>query len=207
MQLLREMILPIQDNKTKEKILKEAVNLFYEQGFTRASTRQLAGRTGIANSAIYNHFLNKEEILFTIVKRAGDKVVAMLEEAIDKYKDPVECLRQMISGMLYLFSAQVMRKEIAVFIDELYQLPEDLRELCNEQHRHIFNLFRDKIREIDNSNSVHHTVASFGILGAMLWVYHWYRDNGALSMEYISDELIKLLFNGLIKTDSRKGPS
>jgi len=207
MQLLREMILPIQDNKTKEKILKEAVNLFCEQGFTRASTRQLAGRTGITNSAIYNHFLNKEEILFTIVKRAGDKVVAMLEEAIDKYEDPVECLRQMISGMLYLFSAQVMRKEIAVFIDELYQLPEDLRELCNEQHRHIFNLFRDKIREIDNSNSVHHTVASFGILGAMLWVYHWYRDNGALSMEYISDELIKLLFNGLIKTDSRKGPS
>ncbi len=197
--------MPIQDNKTKEKILKEAVELFYEQGFSRASTRQLARKTGITNSAIYNHFFNKEEILFTIVKRAGDKVLFMLEEVLEKYEDPAECLRHMISGMLYLFSAKVMRKEIAVFIDELYQLPEDLRELCNRQHSQIFNLFRDKINEIDKINPINHTVASFGIIGAMLWVYHWYRDNGALTIEEISDELIKLLFNGLIRADGRKG--
>lgn len=194
--------MPIKDKKTKEKILEQAVDLFYEQGFTRASTRQLARRVGISSSAIYNHFPNKEEILFTIVKRAGDKVLFMLNEVIEKYEDPVECLRQMISGMLYLFNTGVMRKEIAVFIDELYQLPGDLRELCNRQHRQIFKLFREKINEIEKINPINNTVATFGILGAMLWVYHWYRDNGELSMENISAELIKLLFNGLIRTNN-----
>ena len=189
---------------TKEKILEEAVELFYTYGFARASTRQLVGKVGMTSSAIYNHFSNKEEILFSIIKSAGDKVLGRLNRAIEEYDDPEECLKQMISNMLYLFSEGGMRKEIAIFIDELYQLPEDLRELCNRQHREIFKLFRDKIVEMDQAGkatAIDHTVVSFGVLGAMLWVYHWFRDNGRIQMENISEELIRLLFQGLLKRE------
>jgi AcrR family transcriptional regulator len=194
---------------TKEKIIEEAIELFYEHGFTKASTRQLVGKVGMTSSAIYNHFSNKEEILFNIIENAGDKVLASLNNAIEKYDDPVECLRQMISNMLYLFSEGGMRKEIAIFIDELYQLPGDLKELCNRQHREIFKLFRDKISEmadINRINPIDHTVAAFGVLGAMLWVYHWYRDNGRLPMQNISDELTRLLFDGLMKREQSSMP-
>ena len=186
---------------TKDKIIEEAIELFYEQGFTKASTRQLVGKVGMTSSAIYNHFSNKEEILFSIIKSAGDKVLDALKQEIEKYDDPVECLRHMISSMLYLFSEGGMKKEIAIFIDELYQLPEDLKESCNRQHREIFKLFRDKINEIEEINqlnSIDHAVAAFGVLGAMLWVYHWFRDDGRLPMQDIADELIKLLFYGLV---------
>ncbi len=189
---------------TKQKIIEEAIELFYEYGFTKASTRQLVGKVGMTSSAIYNHFSNKEEILFNIIKGAGDKVLAVLYQTIEKYTDPLVCLRQMIAAMLYLFSDGGMRKEIAIFIDELYQLPEDLRELCNRQHREIFTLFRNKIRELDEMgkiNPVDHTVAAFGVLGAMLWVYHWFRDNGRLPMKDISDELTRLLFDGLMRRE------
>jgi len=194
----------MKEKGTKDKILEEAVELFYEHGFTKASTRQLVGKVGMTSSAIYNHFANKEEILFDIIKGAGDSVLFTLNNAIEKYDDPVECLRQMISGMLYLFSTGGMRKEIAIFIDELYQLPEDLKESCNRQHRQIFGLFRNKIREMEEANQINpidHTVAAFGILGAMLWVYHWFRDEGRLSMEEISDEVTKLLFDGLMRRE------
>ena len=189
---------------TKEKILEEAVELFYTYGFARASTRQLVGKVGMTSSAIYNHFSSKEEILFSIIKNAGDKVLTKLNAAIEEYDDPEECLKQMISSMLYLFSEGGMRKEIAIFIDELYQLPEDLRELCNRQHREIFKLFREKIVEMEQAGkitAIDHTVASFGVLGAMLWVYHWFRDNGRIPMERISEELIRLLFQGLLKRE------
>jgi len=199
----------MKEKGTKEKIIEEAIELFYTQGFTKASTRQLVGKVGMTSSAIYNHFSNKEEILFDIIKSAGDKVLAALHETIEKYDDPVECLRQMIAAMLYLFSDGGMRKEIAIFIDELYQLPEDLRELCNMQHREVFKLFQNKIAEIGELNlinSVDYTVAAFGVMGAMLWVYHWFRDNGKLPMKTISEELIKLLFEGLIKTKGSSIP-
>ncbi len=202
LKILKKLKFMTKGQETKEKILAEAVDLFHDYGFAKASTRQLVGKVGMTSSAIYNHFSNKDEILFNIIKGAGDKVLATLKEAITKYDDPVECLRQMVSGMLYLFSKGGMRKEIAIFIDELYQLPEDLRELCNRQHREIFKLFRDKISEmdgLDKINPIDHTVASFGVLGAMLWVYHWFRDDGRIPMENISEELTSLLFNGLIK--------
>ncbi|MBW2216213.1 MAG: TetR/AcrR family transcriptional regulator [Deltaproteobacteria bacterium] len=194
---------------TKEKILEEAVELFYAHGFAKASTRQLVGKVGMTSSAIYNHFSNKEEILFSIIQSAGDKVLATLKKVIEEYDDPVECLKQMISGMLYLFSEGGMRKEIAIFIDELYQLPEDLRELCNRQHRDIFKLFYGKIKEMDDIskiNPIDHNVAAFGVLGAMLWVYHWFRENGRLPMQNISNELTKLLFDGLMKREQSSTP-
>jgi len=190
---------------TREKILEEAVDLFYQYGFSKASTRQLVRKVGMTSSAIYNHFSNKEEILFTIIQGAGDKVLITLNDAIEKHDDPEECLKQMISRMLHLFDASVMRKEIAIFIDELYQLPGDLKEICNQQHRQIFDLFQVKIHELKKKkkmNPINDKVAAFGILGAMLWVYHWFRDSGPLSTKEIADELIKLLLNGLIKTEN-----
>jgi len=189
---------------TREKILEHAVDLFYEYGFARASTRQLVASIGMSSSAIYNHFANKDEILFTIIQRAGETVLTVLRETIEKYDDPGECLRQMISNMLDLFRVGQMKKDIAIFIDELYQLPDGLRGLCNKQHRQIFNLFLGKIGELDNRNllnPINHTVATFGTLGAMLWVYHWFRDDGALSIEEIAGEMTKLLFNGLMRKD------
>jgi len=189
---------------TREKIIEEAINLFHEYGFVKASTRQLVKSVGMTSSAIYNHFANKDEILFTIIQRAGDKVLITLEEVIKKYDDPAECLKQMVISMLHLFSVGLMKKEIAIFNDELYQLPKDIKELCNRQHRRIFDLFRSQIYKLEEKNlinSINPTVATFGILGATLWAYRWFKDNGKLSIEEISEELIRLLFNGLMKVE------
>ena len=51
---------------TKLKILKEAKALFSELGYKGASVRKIASKVGIRESALYNHFKNKEEIFFTI---------------------------------------------------------------------------------------------------------------------------------------------
>ena len=189
---------------TREKILEHAVVLFSEYGFATTSTRQIVASVGMTNSAIYNHFADKNEILFTIIQRAGERVLKVLRETIEKHDDPEECLKQMILNMLNLFRASEMKNEIVIFIDELYQLPEDLRELCNKQHRQVFDLFINRICDLDDRNlinPINHTVATFGGLGAILWVYHWFRDDGPLPIELIGDEIIKLLFNGLMRRD------
>jgi len=191
-------------DETKEKILEAATDLFYEYGFSRASTRQLVNQVKMSSSAIYNHFPDKSHILFTIISTAGDNVLIILRDIIKKYDDPEECLKKMISSMLALFKTGAMRKDIAVFIDELHQLPEDLREICNKQHREIFDLFKGRVRELKDrnlANPINDIVATFGIIGAMLWVYHWFRDTGPIPIEKVSDELIQLLFCGLVKAD------
>ena len=53
---------------TKEKILKVATTLFSELGYKGASVRKIASEVGIRESAIYNHYKNKEEIFLEVAK-------------------------------------------------------------------------------------------------------------------------------------------
>ncbi len=192
---------------TREKILTEAINHFSEDGFTKASTRGLVRRVGMTSSAIYNHFENKEEILFTIIQLTGDKVLATLNSAIEEYEDPEECLKQMIIRMIGLFRDHEMRKEISIFIEQVHQLPKDLRKICNQKHREIFQTFKNKVSEFKKNTPgcrMNETVASFTILGAMNWVYQWYKDSGNLSIADISDEIVFLIFDGLKGKEKKK---
>lgn len=58
----------IKPNSTKAKILKEAKVLFSELGYRAASVRKIAGKVGIRESALYNHFKNKEDIFLEVAK-------------------------------------------------------------------------------------------------------------------------------------------
>lgn len=188
--------------ETKERIIQTAIDLFYERGYANASTRELVKRLGMTKSSIYSHFSSKDEILFTIVQRAGAKVLATLNEVIEKYDDPVECLRRMISRFVSLL--EVMSKEASIFASELDQLPKNYRKLCAEQHRQVFSLFRDKISELEENNLINpndRTLLTFSILGAINWVYRWYNDAGPLSMQDIADGIAKLVLNGLLRTE------
>ncbi len=53
---------------TKQKILKVATSLFCELGYNGASIRKIASQVGIRESAIYNHYKNKEEIFLEVSK-------------------------------------------------------------------------------------------------------------------------------------------
>ena len=53
---------------TKAKILKESKALFSELGYKGASVRKIASKVGIRESALYNHFKNKEEIFLEVAK-------------------------------------------------------------------------------------------------------------------------------------------
>jgi len=53
---------------TKEKILKSSTKLFCEFGYKGTSVRNIAADVGIKQSALYNHFKNKEEIFLEVSK-------------------------------------------------------------------------------------------------------------------------------------------
>ena len=55
-------------NNTKEKILKAASTLFSENGYKGTSVRDIATKIGMKQSALYNHFKNKEEIFLEVSK-------------------------------------------------------------------------------------------------------------------------------------------
>lgn len=51
---------------TKQKILETAIDLFSVNGYSAVSVREITKHVGIKESAMYNHFKTKDEILQTI---------------------------------------------------------------------------------------------------------------------------------------------
>lgn len=49
-------------NSTREVILEKALDMFSERGYERTNLRELSEQVGITKSALYKHFVSKEDI-------------------------------------------------------------------------------------------------------------------------------------------------
>jgi len=69
---------------TKKKILKVATTLFSQLGYRGASVRKIAKEVGIRESALYNHFTNKEAIFLEVAKEIFSSPFSLSSEEIQE---------------------------------------------------------------------------------------------------------------------------
>ncbi len=122
--------MPKQTN-TKKKILEAAIDLISKNGYKGASVRKIAKEVGIRESAIYNHFRNKEEILQTIL---ADIFTTPFEfkNIEEKAKRGKSFLREFVVAYKLIAFDKKKEKLFRVLIIELFQ-NESLRESFMEQ--------------------------------------------------------------------------
>jgi len=70
----------------RERILEEAVKLFYERGFTGTTLDDIAAELGVTKPFIYTHFRSKVELLAALctptIELSLDAVKAFREDAL-----------------------------------------------------------------------------------------------------------------------------
>jgi AcrR family transcriptional regulator len=84
----------------RQTILKEASELFLEQGYDRFSMRQLAERIGYSATTLYLYFRDKDDLLFTIVDDGFVRFGRQLANAANSSTDPWERLTAL--GQAYI---------------------------------------------------------------------------------------------------------
>ena len=186
-------------NNTKEKILNSAIDLFYEVGFVKASIRDLVEGIGISKAAVYFHFKNKDEILYQIILDLNVFVMGELNAVIEQYDDPVECLKKMIFRQIHLTTEK--RKEIKIYMEEQYQLPPTLRKQALQRHRQVYDLYYNKICEINKrlSLNMNRVTTTFSVFGMINWVYRWVKDDGDVFIEEVAEDIVGMLFEGIVR--------
>jgi AcrR family transcriptional regulator len=190
----------VKRSNTKKKILKKATELFYEHGFVKASIRDIVRAVGVTNSTVYIHFRNKDEILYSIIENIGSTLIAELQKVASKHADPIVCLREMIFRQVCLIKEK--RKEIKIYVEEQYQLPTPLRKKALAQQRQIYDIYYHQIDELKKkgfTNDVDQTVVTFCIFATMNWAYRWFRDRKRLSIEAVAEDMIRILFSGILR--------
>ena len=80
----------------KEKILREALLLFAENGYMDTSTKIIAQQAGVSEALIFKHFGNKDNLLAHLIK-SGYRRVLQHHRGMMIYRDAKNFLHNMIN--------------------------------------------------------------------------------------------------------------
>ncbi len=93
--------------KNKDKIKREALYLFAENGFDKTGIRDIAKKVGIRESAIYNHYKSKTEIFLALLDDAKNRLTATRyidDEMLEKLANPQEFLEILTERIIRAWS-------------------------------------------------------------------------------------------------------
>ncbi len=121
-------------SKTKEKILKHALKLFSSKGFKATTVRDIAGSIGIKQSALYNHFKNKDEILETLIRDLTTSAIVTLfdnKDASELHKEGKSLLMSIATTFKLLSFDGQNEALFKLLMQEIFK-NERIREIYNE---------------------------------------------------------------------------
>ena len=161
----------------KGDIRRRAASVFADQGFDRASIRDVAKASEMSLAGLYHYYRSKDEILFDIQHEAFRTLLESHAEALAGVSDPAEKLERIIDGHLVFFAENI--SEMKVMSRESEQLQDSFGEEVGELRRRYVRLVRGILEEMGVKEP---GLATFILFGMMNWMYTWYdqsRDGGA----------------------------
>jgi AcrR family transcriptional regulator len=184
----------------RAEICRTAAQIFRERGYDATSVSDIARSLGITKAGLYHYFESKEALLFEITAYGLDRVRDDVIVPVRGIRDPEERLRQLV--IRHANIATYGRGAVAQLVDEVRALPPGSRKQLEERMRAYFDLVRDTLRELRAAGrlrDVDPTVAAFGLIGTILWLPRWFRQNGRLSQEAVAREIANIALGGLIR--------
>jgi AcrR family transcriptional regulator len=183
---------------------RTAAQLFRDRGYDATSVSDIARALGLTKAGLYHHFESKEALLFEIMMFGLDKVRDEVLVPVRAIRDPEERLRQLILRHGRIITRG--RGAVAHLGDEIRALPPAARRQVEHRMRVYFDLVRDTLGELQASGrlrNVDRTVATFSLIGMILWLPRWFRQDGRLTQDQVAADLAALALSGVVRKKSR----
>lgn len=151
-------------NVSRERILEAATELFSTRGYAGAGVDRLAERSGIAKTAIYYHFGNKEGLLAAVLERASTQWIEGIRHASQQVGDPIGRLDRALAGMRAMLEErpwiynlfQILALEVA---EEKPEIRATLQGIVRKAREAITSGMRDALgMEVPGADAVAATV-------------------------------------------------
>jgi AcrR family transcriptional regulator len=183
----------------KTGIRKSAAKVFAEQGYDRASIRDVAKAAEMSLAGLYYYYRGKDEILFDIQREAFSTLLEAHAEALAGVKDPEAKLACVVDAHLAFFSHNIA--EMKVMSRESEQLTGDYAERIGEFRRRYVRLVRGILDELGKAHvmrDIPTSVAVFVLFGMMNWMYTWYDAERDGSASDLGRAVTDIFLHGLI---------
>ena len=140
-------MLRLSTEERREQIINEAIKIIHGEGYSAFSIRELSGRVGISEPAIYRHFENKEAIILGILDKMKN-LGTYIEEKLHSIPDAKE---RIIHFILFHYEFLEKNPEMTsvLFSDEIFDHNPVLEKKFNEmigQRWDILNVLIDNLK-------------------------------------------------------------
>jgi AcrR family transcriptional regulator len=180
------------------ELVAAATMLFRRRGFHATSMQDLAEALGMNRGSLYHYITSKDDLLWTILDGAFDRLDHRVTPQLDADNPPLERLANAIHEHL---------RVAADHADELSLIQIELRSLSPERRRQMIarrdayearwrraiadGIAQGELRPFDVR------LAGIGILSVCNWFTQWYQPDGELSVDEIADSFVRLFLRGL----------
>ena len=168
----------------RERILEEAVKLFYARGFTGTTLDDIAAELGVTKPFIYTHFRSKVELLAALCTPTIEMSLAAVENAAKLPGRPTERLRRAIVDFTHVMLSR--QANIAIFFREEKNLTTEALAEINALRRQFDRVLSQLLAEGNEAGEFHIAdvnLAALAIGGMISWAYTWHRPSGRLKLD------------------------
>lgn len=186
----------------RDRILKEAANLFAKNGYQRTGMAALERSIGLGRGALYYHIGDKEALLHEISLAVSDGMADFAEKLLEKDLPADEMLRTLIRGLMRLIADN--KAEVTVFYREFAWLTGDRRREVMASRARFESAWHGTLikGEADGVFKPTTPVARKGLLGMVNYSYLWFHPQGELTAEEVADQFTDVVLGGILRGSS-----
>jgi AcrR family transcriptional regulator len=177
----------------RERILEEAVKLFYERGFNGTTLDDIAAELGVTKPFIYTHFRSKVDLLAALCKPTIEMSLAAVTGAAAQPGTVTDRLYSAVSA----FTKVVLQRQpnIAIYFREEKNLTKTALDEINGLRKQFDRVLSRLLQEGVDSGEFRLgdvNLASLAIGGMISWAYTWHRPGGRLSLDEMGAHMADL---------------
>jgi AcrR family transcriptional regulator len=181
----------------RDAMLAAAARLFAERGYPVASVAGLARALGVSKALLYHYYRDKEQLLFDIVDRYLDGLLAAVAD-VRARKLPVDAhLRALIERLMraYEHSAAYHR----VLVQDVKYLSAPHRNRARSKQRRVVDAFAEAIVAVapELQKAALAKPVTMVLFGMMNWTFTWLREDGALSYSDLAPVVAGIFLGGV----------
>ena len=185
----------------RDEILDVAAQCFADRSYPAASMNDIAAACGASKARLYHYYESKEAILFDLLDRYTQRLLAVIGQAEATAQrgnlDDRAALHELVRAFLEEYENSATR-HVALLHDTKFLGPQQ-RELILDRQRDVVSaatrfLRRAYPKRVTEQNQTALTMMLFGMIN---WTFTWLRPGGPMSYSAFADEVIGMLEKGL----------
>ena len=188
-----------------DEIYRAAALLICEKGYDATSMNDIAEAVGLTKAGVYHHIEGKRDLLFRIMNFGMDELDEYVIFPARAIADAESRLRAIVTNHVWLITSHITPQgynPVTIVVEEVAGLTPEHRRKIDQRKRAYFDLIRDTLEQLKKEGKLREvdvTVATFSLLGAILWLSRWYLPDGRLTPEQIVEEISKITLGGLLR--------